>query len=442
MNPQPKHKPEQKKIDKGSKTDHKKINGKFISYDHLDKIGEVALYYGFTPMKSPAVTEADLKAAKDILEGDYVDDDSESHNRFPLHAEEKIAFIRTFHEENMYSQPQPVMLYFKDTCRSPIKKTGQRYADLEILGTSGSIAEATLIQTARMMLAEEKYTDTMVEINSIGDRDSINRFGRELTAYYRKHINDMTPECRQILKRDPFELLSSHREDCKEINAGAPRSIDFLTEPSRKHLEEVLEYLEAIGIPYIINNGLLGNRKYCTETVFTIVENNNDKENDNTDNTTDKKEKTDKPEKHILAVGVRYNGLAKRIGLKRDIHGVGISLLIKNKTAGLRKPLKKAKRPITSFLQLSPESKLISLIIIENLRQMKIPLCLSLAKDRLGAQVSCVERHHTPYIIVIGKKEAVEKNAIVRRTDTHAQDVIPLDQLPKHMKKIEIQHWK
>lgn len=401
-------------------------NSKFVPYDHLDKIGEIALYYGFTPMKSPSVTDADLKAAKDIMEGDFVDDETENHGRFPLHAEEKIAFMRTYHEQNMHNGAQPVMFYFKDTCRSPLKKTCQRYADLEILGTSGSIAEATLIQTARAMLYEEKYTNTVVEINSIGDRDSIARFGRELTAYYRKHINDMTPECRQILKRDAFELLASHGEKCKELNAGAPKSIDFLTESSRRHLEEVLEYLEALNIPYVINNSLIGNRKYCTETIFTIVNADQGHAGKN----------------HILAIGVRYNGLAKKIGMRRDVHGVGISLLIKNNNAALRKSINKSKRPITSFIQLSPESKLLSLIIIEKLRQAKIPLYLSLSKDRLGAQVSTVERHHTPYVIVMGKKEALEKTAVVRHTDTRAQEVIPLDQLAKHMKKIEAKHWK
>ena len=334
----------------------------------------------------------------------------------------------------MHNHSQPVLLYFKDTCRSPLKKTGQRYADLEILGMSGSIAEATLVQTARAMLAEEKYLNTSVEVNSIGDKDSISRFSRELTAYYRKHINDMTPECRQILKRDPFELLAYHGEGCKELNKDAPKSIDFLSETSRRHLEEVLEYFEALNIPYVINNSLIGNRKYCTETIFTIV---------NADQTAGENgAKNKKGEQHILAIGVRYNGLAKRVGMKRDIQGVGISLLIKNNTTALRKPMAKAKRPITSFVQLSPESKLLSLIIIEHLRQAKIPLYLSLAKDRLGAQVSTVEKHHTPYVIVMGKKEAVDKTAIVRRNDTHAQDVIPLDQLAKHMKKLETQYWK
>ena len=130
-------------------------DSKFLKYEHLDKIGEIPVYYGFTPMKSPSVTKADLDAAKDILEGDFIDDETDRHGKLPLHVEEKIAIIRMYQEQDLQSLQQPVMIYFKDPCRGSIKKTGyHRYADLEVLGSSGPITEATLIQTARVMLAE------------------------------------------------------------------------------------------------------------------------------------------------------------------------------------------------------------------------------------------------------------------------------------------------
>ena len=409
-------------------TKHKKHqDSKFLPYEHLDKIGEISVYYGFSPMKSPTITKADLDAAKDIMDGDDVDDETEKHGRLPLHAEEKIALIRSYHEVGWHALPQPAMLYFKDAFRNSIKKSGyHRYADLEIIGSSGSIAEATLIQTTRSMLAEEGYKNTAVEINSIGDRDSIARFTRELTSYYRKNINEMTPEARQMFKRDPFELLSCHDESCIELNSKAPKSLDFLSESSRRHLEEILEYCETLGIPYNINNSLIGNRKYCTETICAII-------NSDTD--------SNKKEQRMLAIGVRYNGLAKRLNMKRDVQGVGMSILIKESSPALRKTVKKMKRPIASFVQLGTESKLASLGVIEHLRQSKIPLYLCLAKDRLTAQVSANEKFHMPYTIVMGKKEAVEKTAIVRNTDTHAQSVISLEELPKYMKKIEADYW-
>ncbi len=408
-----------------SKSDTNKNNSKFITYDNLDKIGEIALYYGFSPMKSPTIIKADIDATKDILDSDYVDDETENHKKLPLHVEEKIALIRMYHEQSMHNGTQPVMLYFKDSCKwaptsSTQKNEHHRYADLEILGPSGPIAEATLIQTARAMLAEEGFAKIIVEINSIGDKESINRFVKELTAYYRKHINNMTTSCRELFKKDSFALLSCRDKECNELNEKAPRALDFLTETSRRHLEETLEYLEALQIPYKVNNNLLGNKKYCTETVFTII---NDEPN--------------AKDRQILGVGVRYNGLSKRLSAKRDIQGVGISLLIKNGKNNLRKTVTKFKKPIASFIQLGLESKLLSLEIIENLRKSKIPLYLSLAKERLGAQVSCVEKFNTPYMIIIGKKEAMDHTAVVRKNDTHSQDIVSLEELPKYMKKID-----
>jgi len=411
-----------------NRKEKKSSSGKFIAYENLDKIGEIAVYYGFVPTKSITINKSDLSIAKDLKSGDSVDDETEKHGRLPLHAEEKIALMRTYQEENMQSLPQPVMMYFKDPCKGGSKKDSyHRYADLEIIGGSGSIAEATLIQVARVMLAEEGYTDTAVEVNSIGDHDSISRFVRELTGYYRKHVNDMTAENRQLLKDDPLTLLSSCNDSCKELNEHAPKSMDFLCENSRRHLEELLEYFETMNIPYSINNSLIANRKYCTETIFAIV---------NTDPEAVKKGK------RILAIGARYNGLSKKLNLKRDIAGVGISLLIKGNKPELRKKLSKTKRPIASFVQLGMDSKLISLDVIEKLRKVKIPLYLSLAKDRLGAQVSSVEKYHTPYVVVIGKKEAVEHTAIIRKNDTHAQEIVSLNDIAVHMKKVEAEYWR
>jgi histidyl-tRNA synthetase len=230
----------------------------------------------------------------------------------------------------------------------------------------------------------------------------------------------MHAECRQLLKKDPFDLLSCQNDKCKKVNETAPHSMDFLSESSRIHFQEVLEYLEALGIPYRINNHLIGNKKYCNETIFSII---------NTD--------PDKKRQKVLAVGVRYDSLSKKIGCKKEIHGVGISILIKNTKSDLRKEVKRVKRPFASFVQLGFESKLLSLGIIENLRKEKIPLFLSLARDRLGAQVSAVEKYHIPYALIMGKKEAVERSVIVRNNDTHAQEIVDIEELPRYMKKLE-----
>jgi hypothetical protein len=64
-----------------------------------------------------------------------------------------------YQDENLHTLPQPVLLYFKEPFKGSLKRPSDyhRYCDLDIIGNSKIIAEATLIQTARIMLAEEGY---------------------------------------------------------------------------------------------------------------------------------------------------------------------------------------------------------------------------------------------------------------------------------------------
>lgn len=415
-------KTQEKTAEKASPKNKTKAEPTHIQHDHLDKIGEIALYYGFNPHPTIEIKKVDIDTAKEFLERDYIEE-NEKGDRLPLHVEEKVALLRVYNEENMASLPQPVMLYFKSAFKNPlIKKASDfpRYCDLEIVGNSKSIAEATLIQTARAILAEEGYTNICVDINSIGDKDSIARFTRDLTNYYRKHINDLHAECRQLLKKDPFDLLGCRNDRCKQLNENAPQSMGFLSESSRAHFQEVLEYLEALDIPYRINNNLIGNRKYCSETIFEIV--NLDHE--------------EKPkEQRTLAIGVRYDGLSKKMEFKREVPGVGLSILVKGNKDELRKEVKKTKIPQVYFIQLGFEAKLASLKVIEILRKAKIPVYQALPKDKLGAQVSMAEKNQTPYTIIIGKKEAMEGTAIVRETVTRSQESVRIEDLATYLKK-------
>ena len=42
----------------------------------------------------------------------------------------------------------------------------------------------------------------------------------------------------------------------------------------------------------------------------------------------------------------------------------------------------------------------------------------------------------------MGKKEAMDKSAIVRHIDTYSQETVPLDKLIDYMKKVEKDFWE
>lgn len=387
-------------------------------YKHLDVPAEVALYYGFTPTESPTITKDDIKKSKSLTEVEFHGKDPvDVADRISL--EEKVALLRTYNECDLQDQPQPVMLYFGNPIlsadASKKKSGGMRTIFLEAMGTPKSIADTLLIKTSLEILKEEGYSNLCVHLNSVGNRDTMARFGRELTAYYRKNLEELPAHCRQLMKKDIFELLACRNEKCRIIRDSAPKSMNFLSEDSREHFKEVLEYLEFLEIPYEIDHFLVRNRAYSSQTIFEIYET--------------KRDDTCEP----LAVGVRYANLGKKMGLKRDVPGVGVRLKFREKIA--RKNLKFLK-PKICFIQLGFEAKLKSLKIIEILRQAKVPMHHGISRDKLTSQLVTAENMKIPYTLIMGQKEALEDTIIVRHMADRSQESVSICDLAKYLKKI------
>lgn len=391
-------------------------------YKNIDLPAEVALYYGFNLFDPPIIINEDTKKARAITDPELRGREStdEVLKRFSL--EEKVAIIRMYHEKKLGNGPQPVMFYFgkpmisENITRPPIKSgLRERNISLEILGSPKSIAEAIMIKTAMEILKEEGFENLSVHVNSVGDRETVTRFTRELISYYRKNIEILPTHCRQLLKKDVFGLLACKNEKCRIIKNGAPKSMGFLSEISRDHFKEVLEYLEFLEIPYEIDHFLVGNRAFSCQTIFEIHD-------------AGSLEKCE-----ALAVGVRYSNVAKKLGFKYDLPGIGVHLRFKEKNE--RKNLKFSK-PKIYFIQLGFEAKLKSLKIIEILRQEKIAMYQAISRDRLISQLSMAEQMKIPYTIIMGQKEAIENTVIVRDMENRSQDTVKISALPKYLKKL------
>ncbi len=405
--------------------DNKKLKGdkknKFMKVKKIDKAVETAVYYGFTPIEQPTIEKIDLDNAKTLIEKEPIFKNNIVSYPLEISLEEKNSLLRYYADNNLIAEPQPIMLSYNNTTvlnRQKNPSIKERFLNLHILGSSKSISEAILIKTALAILSDNKIGDVCVDINSIGDRESTNKFVKELTNYYRKNINGMTLNCRQLFKKDVFSLLECDREECcRALNENAPKAISFLSEPSRQHFKEVLEGLEALDIPYRINNSLVPDRRYCSQTIFEII-------------------RVAESKKDVIASGSRYDGLAKKIGLKKDIPAIGLRIyskkLLDNVVAS-----SKIKIPVFFFIQLGFEAKLKSLNIIEMLRKVKIIVCQSLSRDMLGGQIALAEKMRIPYALIMGKKESMDNTVMVRDMNTRSQKIIGTENLSAYLKKFK-----
>jgi histidyl-tRNA synthetase len=282
--------------------------------------------------------------------------------------------------------------------------------------------DALVIKTMYTILEEAGAKDLVVTINSIGDKDSRPAYLRELVNYYKKHLKDLPEIDQERLKTNPMRILDSKDPKTKELNAGAPDAISFLSASGKKHFKEVLEYLDEMGIPYQIDKTLVRGLSYYTHTVFEIIET----QEDGTMMT--------------IAGGGRYDYLGKMIGSKKDIPAMGGSLgmdriverpWFKNLSPRIMK------KPKVYFIQVGFEAKLKSLNVIEILRKAHVPIQQSLSKDSLGAQLAVAEKAGVPYVIIFGQMEAVQHNVIVRNMENRSQETVPIAELSTYIKQLK-----
>ncbi len=413
------------------------IDESYYAFQGLfEKAQEVAIYYGFKPIETPLLEHEEVFVSAigegtDIIDKEMYTFKTKGGDRLAVRPEYTAAIMRAYLEHGMMNLPQPVMLYsYGQTFRHDKPQRGRwrqfRQFNMEILGTEKSIADALIIRTLITILEEFGFTDLIVDINSMGDRETRPLFIKELTNYYKKHLEHLCKDCHERIKTNPLRLLDCKQEQCQPYKEQAPSSLSFLASDARSHFKEVLQYLEEMGIPYRVNNSLVRGQSYYTRTVFEVIK-------VDTDESGKEKEIT-------ITGGGRYDNLAKMMGNKKDVPAVGTGLSMerimmfpecKKLMPRIMKP------PKVYFIQLGFEAKLKSLCVMEVLRKARIPVHQSVTKDSLGAQLAIAEKMEIPYCIIFGQKEAMDNTVIVRNMSTHSQDTVKIDALSDYIKHLK-----
>ncbi len=400
----------------------------------LEKAQEVAVYYGFDPIRTPhlediRVFEKGLGAGSDALDKEMYSLKTKGGDCLALRPEGTAGVMRAYLENGMRNLPQPVSLYYNGSMFRHDKPQRGRYREfsqfgLEVIGTEKSIADALIIQSAVRILEDAGCPNVIVDINSIGDKDSRTAYLKSLVTYYKKHINDLAAIDRERLKVNPLRILDSKEVKTIAINEEAPDSVSFLTPPAKKHFKEVLEYLDEAGIAYRINKHLVRGLDYYSHTVFEIIDQSED------------------PDIRGLTLvgGGRYDGLARMIGSKKDIPAVGAGFGVdrildapwcKNLAPRIMG------EPKFYLIQLGFDAKMKTLAILEILRKAKCPVYQAISKDKLGSQLAAAEKMEVPYVIIFGQREAMDGTVIIRNMRDRSQDIVKIDELPNYIKKLK-----
>lgn len=425
----------------------------------FEKAAEISAYYGFKPIETPVLEETRLYTSgvgegTDVVEKEMYEVKGRGGGELALRPEYTAGVMRAYIENGMQTYSQPVMLYYFGNCYRHERPQKGRFREfrqfgLEVLGTEKSIADAIVIKVTMTILEEAGHKNLSLQINSIGDKACRGGYKRELVNYYKRHLGSVCKDCKIRIKNNPLRLLDCKDPKCQPIKEAAPQSVAYLCEDCKQHFKEVLEYLENLKIEYAINPNLVRGLDYYTRTVFEIVSKKSEEKISEKENPAKETPNEDKKEDAVeqsapplaLAGGGRYDYLAKAIGNKKDIPGVGVGIgvdrVVQSDAFNEELVPRILKKPKVFFIQLGFSAKLHSLAIIEILRKAKVPLLQSLSKDSLGTQLGTAEKLKIPYTIILGQKEVIDGTVIVRNMDTRSQEEIKVEKLADYVKKLK-----
>jgi histidyl-tRNA synthetase len=365
-------------------------------------VNQVGLSYGFKRIDVPIFEDVRLfikgtGQTTDIVQKEMYSFRTKGGERFALRPEFTPGIVRAYIEHGMKNLPQPVKLYTIGPLFRHDKPQAGRFRQFhqfnwEIIGDISPVSDVQIIQFFLSILKKINLKKFTLYINSIGCPICVPEYKKVLLKYYRQQLDRICPDCKRRFKENPLRLLDCKKEKCQRLIGQSPQILDFLCEECHNHFKEVLELLDELEIPYILNPHLVRGLDYYTRTVFEVWEDREDS----------------------------LQGALERIINSLKKQDIRIS---------------EKEKPRVFIVQLGDLGKRKSLKLFEEFQNKGIKVGEAFSKPSIKSQLKIADKEGVELALILGQKEALENNVIIRDMTSGAQEVIPLEKVLNEVKK-------
>jgi histidyl-tRNA synthetase len=144
--------------------------------------------------------------------------------------------------------------------------------DIEVIGSADPLADAEIIACGWAILrALGVAGETVLEINTLGDKESRAAYRDALVAYFTQHQAALSQDSLDRLERNPLRILDSKDEGDRRIVANAPVIAGHLTDAAAAFYASVRIWLDRFGVPYRENPRIVRGLDYYGHTAFEFV---------------------------------------------------------------------------------------------------------------------------------------------------------------------------
>ena len=143
--------------------------------------------------------------------------------------------------------------------------------DAEVIGAAEAAADVEILSLGDQLLKELGIGGVTLELNTLGDAETRDAWRNALVDYFGGHRGDLSEDSVARLERNPLRILDSKDPKDKAIATGAPKIDDHLTAEAADFFAQVTSGLDAAGVAWTRNPGLVRGLDYYRHTAFEFV---------------------------------------------------------------------------------------------------------------------------------------------------------------------------
>lgn len=393
---------------------------------------DLARYFQFGRIDTPILEEASLFVRSigrgtDVVDKEmYIFEDRDGA-RVCLRPEATASVVRAYLTNGLWNAAQPVKVWYEGPMFRHDRPQAGRYREFHQIGFETLGAKDPALDAELILVAYSLYADlglpVEVRINSLGTPEERERYITELVSYYRSKKSYLCEDCKTRLSKNPLRVLDCKQESCQPVKEGAPQLLDWLDSDSKNYFMKVLEYLDELGIPYILTPSLVRGLDYYTHTVFEIYPTFGEPGSQS-----------------ALGGGGRYDLLTEELGGK-PTPAAGMAIGVERSVAALKQyaqanPVAVPEQKFdVYFAQLGEDAKRTAMRLIYGLRSSGINLAFNFFKGALKAQLEAANTLKVPYVIILGQKEVQDKTVIIRDMESGVQEIIDQKKIAAALKR-------
>ncbi len=387
-------------------------------WNYLENIVKsVCTYYNVKEIRTPIfeksiVFHRSVGEASDIVKKETYTFNDRGNRSMTLRPEGTAGTVRAFVENKLYADGLPQKVFYYGPMFRYERPQKGRYRQFMQFGVEALGAESPAIDAEVISMAYHIYTmlgldDLVVKVNTLGDSESRENYKKALVEYLEPQKESLCSDCQERIVTNPLRVL-----DCKiDSFDNPPKMSDYRTESTAEYFEKVLHFLDALEIPYELEETLVRGLDYYNHTVFevqTTIEGFG--------------------AQSTLCGGGRYNGLVAEFG-GPDIAGIGFAMGVDRTLLALEAANVEFGKAdfINCFVATMPETKTEGMKIVNGLRLSGFISEISHEDKSLKAQLKQANRLNAEVILILGTEEFADNKIIVKNKGE--QKVIELDQL-------------